>query len=76
MHNNLLYVVTSTISENRKFKCAKVSDEIFQEFEKLNLDLDTKRLFQWYWFSEDVEVGPTIYSSERILKAEKENNYL
>lgn len=76
MHDNLLYAVISTISENTDFKCAQVSDEIHEEFEKLALDLNTKRLFQWHWFSGDVEVGPTIYSAENILKKEKENNYL
>ncbi len=76
MYDNLLYAVISTIGENLDFKCATVSDEIYQEFEKLTLDLDTKRLFQWRWFSEDAEVGPTIYSAENILKAEEENNYL
>jgi len=76
MHDNLLYAVISTIGESTNFKCAKVSDEVYQEFEKLNFDLDTKRLFQWRWFSENAEVGPTIYSAENVLKAEKENNYL
>jgi hypothetical protein len=76
MHDNLLYAVVSTISENPNFKCAVVSDEIHQEFEKLDLDSDTKRLFQQYWFSDNTEVYPTIYSAENILKAEKENNYL
>src|SRR5688572_14769615 len=76
MHDNLLYVVISTINENSDFKCAEVSAETYQEFEKLNLDLNTKRLFQWHWFSENAEVGPTIYSAENVLKAEKENNYL
>lgn len=76
MHDNLLYAVISTIDESAKFKCAEVSDEVYQEFEKLNLDLDTKRLFQWRWFSENAEVGATIYSAENVLKAEIENNYL
>ncbi len=76
MHDNLLYAVISTINENSDFKCAEVNDDVYQEFEKLSLDLNTKRLFQWRWFSEDAEVGPTIYSAENILKAEKENNYL
>lgn len=76
MHDNLLYALISTINKNTDFKCAEVSEDIYREFEKLNLDLDTKRLFQWRWFSEDAEIGPTIYSAENILKAEKENNYL
>lgn len=76
MHDNLIYAVISTIDENTNFKCAEVSSEIYQEFERLDLDLSIKRLFQWRWFSEDVEIGPTIYSAENILKAEKENNYL
>ncbi len=76
MHDNLLYAVISTINENTNFKCATVSDEIYQEFEKLNLDLNTKRLFQWHWFSENAEVGATIYSAENVLKTEKENTYL
>jgi hypothetical protein len=76
MHDNLLYAVTTKINENSNFKCSKVSDKLYEQFEELNLDLDTKRLFQWHWFAEDVEVGPTIYSARRILEAEKENNYL
>jgi hypothetical protein len=76
MHSNLLYAVISTIDENTDFKCAEVSSEVYQEFEKLNVDSDTKRLFQQYWFSENIEVGLTIYSAENVLKAEKENNYL
>ncbi len=76
MHDNLLYAVISTIDENSDFKCAEVSSEVYQEFEKLSLDLDTKRLFQQDWFSENAEVGPTIYCAEHVLKAEKENNYL
>ncbi len=76
MHDNLLYAVVSTINENSAFKCATVNDEIYQEFEKFNLDLKIKRLFQWHWFSENVEVGPTVYSAENVLKTEKENNRL
>ncbi|HXH69978.1 MAG TPA: hypothetical protein VNI60_06470 [Pyrinomonadaceae bacterium] len=76
MHENLLYAVISTINENPDFKCAEVSGEVYQEFEKLNLDSDTKRLFQRHWFSDNAQVGPTIYSVENVLKAEKANDYL
>lgn len=76
MHDNLLYAVISTIENRTHFKCGAASAEVFQGFESLDLDLDTKRLFQWRWFLEDAEVGPVIYSSSRILELEKENNYL
>ncbi len=76
MYENLLYAVISTIDESTNFKCAAVSDEISQDFEKLNLDSETKKLFQQHWFSENAEVGPTIYSAENVFQAEKENNYL
>lgn len=76
MFSNLLYEITSTINEKTDFKCAKVNENIFQGFDALNLDLDFKRLFQWYWFSEDFDVGPFIFSAENVLKFEKENNFL
>ncbi len=76
MRDNLLYAVISTINENPDLKCVEVSGEVYQEFEKLNLDSDTKKLFQQHWFSENAEVGPTIYSAENVLKAEKANDYL
>lgn len=76
MYTNLLYAITSTINEKTNFKCAKVDDSIFQEFEKLNLNLGSKRLFQWYWFCEDIDVGPLIYSAKNILMGEKEHDYL
>ena len=76
MHDNLLYAVISTIQEVRKFKCENINQELFQEFESLELNLDSKRLFQWHWFSEDIDIGPTIYSAENILKSEKENLHL
>ncbi len=76
MHDNLLYAVISTIEEVRKFKCENINQELFQEFESLDLNLESKRLFQHRWFSENIEVGPTIYSSENILKSEKENLHL
>ena len=76
MHDNLLYAVISTIERVKGFKCEQVKQEIYEEFERLNLCLESKRLFQWRWFSEDIDVGPTIYSSENILEFEKENLHL
>ncbi len=46
MRDNLLSAVISTINENPDLKCVEVSGEVYQEFEKLNLDSDTKKLFQ------------------------------
>jgi hypothetical protein len=76
MFDSLIYALISTIQENRKLKCGRVSENIFQEFEKLNLDMEIKRFFQLHWFSDDIQVGPIIYSSENILKYEQENNFL
>lgn len=76
MYDSIIYAITTTINEKSKYKCAEVSKDIYQEFEKLDVDLEIKRLFQWHWFNEDADVGPYIFSSVNILKKENENKRL
>lgn len=74
--DNLIDSLISTINNQTNFKCEKADDEIHEEFERLDLELNIKRLFQWRWFSENIDVGPIIYSAKNILKSEKENSFL
>ena len=76
MMDNLIYAVISTIEGKTGYKCGKADKLIQEEIEKLKLSLDTKRLFQWSWFIEDIEIGPNIYSSKSIVEIEKNRHNL
>jgi hypothetical protein len=76
LHSYLFYPLTSEISELKIAEIGKFDPKCNSEIEQWDIDFSLKRPLQWYWFSSEVCVGPTLYGVKQIISIENEMNNL
>lgn len=68
----MYYQLTTEIQDLGIAKISKCEDDIKAIIQDWNIDVSLKRLLQWYWFEDSIEVGPTIFSIQDMIRTEKE----
>ena len=68
--------IIASIVRHLNIKFDKTDKQINDIIENWNVDINLKRMFQWEWLVEDLDIGPVIFGSPNIIANEIKNNYL